>query len=228
MRLRSIAIILMLLALVGGAIAQGSYYPQQIGTGKTIKSYGGTNYAMVPALQVIAAAESSDDDQIKAAVKNEFNATTKFVLTSSGTYMNGSFLAQPDVPRNIIVTMNNTATCALKITGTDISDAVITENLTWAAETGIKASTKAFKTVTRIDATSSVTTVQGKIGTGNLLGLNEKLGTYDQVCDTYVNGVIESTAAAVTKNSTVLSLNTVDTASAPGGYVTLVYYMLRG
>ena len=227
MRLRSIVIIMMLLVLVGGAMAQGSYYPQQIGTGKTVKSYGGTNYAMVPALQIIPAAESSDDDQIKAAAVNEFNSTTHFVLTSSGTSSSG-FLAQPDVPRNIIVTMNNTATVALKITGTDISDAPITENLTWAGETGIKASTKAFKTVTRIDGTASATTVQAKIGTGNLMGLNEKLGTYDNVVSTFVNGVIEGTAAAVTKNSTVVSLNTVDTASAPGGYVTLVYYMLKG
>jgi len=229
MKLRSIAIILMLLALVGGAMAQGSYYPQQIGTGKTVKSYGGTNYVMVPALQVIPAAESSDDDQIFNTTGGALNTTTNLIVTSTGAY-DTYFIAQPDVPRNIIGTVNASTNLSVKLTGTDISDAAITENLTWAAETGVKASTRAFKTVTRVDATLTAgeTAKTLKLGTGNLLGLNEKLGTYDQVCDTYVNGVIESTAAAVTKNSTVLSLNTVDTASAPGGYVTLVYYMLKG
>lgn len=221
MRLRSIAIILVLLMLVGGAMAQGSYYPQQIGTGKTIKSYGGTNYAMVPALQIIAAAESSDDDQLFAATTGHCNQSTNILKTT--------FLAQPDVPRNIIATFNASTNGSIKIAGTDISSAAITENLT-ISSASTAASTKAFKTVTRIDAdlTAGDTNKTLKMGTGNLMGLNEKLGTYDQVCDTYVNGVIESTAAAVIKNSTVLSLNTVDTASAPGGYVTLVYYMLKG
>lgn len=222
--MKKLLTLLVLFSLVALAAGQGSYYPQQVGTGKTVKSYGGTNYAMVSVLQIIPAAESSDDDQIMAAYINAFNSTTKFVLTTASS----QFLAPPDVPRNIIVTMNTSTTCAMKLTGTDISGATITENLTWTAETGAKASTKAFKTVTRIDATTTTNTAQAKIGTGNLLGLNEYLGTYDQVSDTYVNGVIESTAAAVTKSSTVLSTNTVDTASAPGGYVTLVYMALRG
>ena len=221
MKLRSIAIIMMLLVLVGGAMAQGSYYPQQIGTGKTVKSYGGTNYAMVPALQIIPAAESSDDDQLFAATTGHCNQSTNILKTT--------FLAQPDVPRNLIATYNASTSGSIKITGTDISDAAITENLTISSASSA-ASTKAFKTVTRIDAdlTTGETNKTLKMGTGNLMGLNEKLGTYDNVVSTFVNGVIEGTAAAVTKNSTVVSLNTVDTNSAPGGYVTLVYYMLKG
>lgn len=211
----------MLLVLVGGAMAQGSYYPQQIGTGKTVKSYGGTNYAMVPALQIIPAAESSDDDQLFAATTGHCNQSTNILKTT--------FLAQPDVPRNLIATYNASTSGSIKITGTDISDAAITENLTISSASSA-ASTKAFKTVTRIDAdlTTGETNKTLKMGTGNLMGLNEKLGTYDNVVSTFVNGVIEGTAAAVTKNSTVVSLNTVDTNSAPGGYVTLVYYMLKG
>jgi len=220
---------LMLLSLVMLAAGQGSYYPQQIGSGKTIKSYGGTNYLMVQGLQIIPAAETSDDDQILNTTGGALNTTTNLIVTSSGTYSK-YFLAQPDVPRNIIGTVNASTYLALKLTGTDISDAVITENLTWAGASGVKASTRAFKTVTRIDATlaANQTAKTVKVGTGDLLGLNVKLGTYDQVSDTYVDGVIEATAAAVTKNSTVVSLNTVDTATAPGGRVTLVYYALRG
>lgn len=210
----------MLLALVGGAMAQGSYYPQQIGTGKTIKSYGGTNYVMQPALQVIAAAESSDDDQLFAYASGHCNQSTNILKTT--------FLAQPDVPRNIIATYNASTNGSIKITGTDIFGAVITENLTIASASS-GASTRAFKTVTRIDAdlTAGETNKTLKMGTGNLLGLNEYMGTYDQVLDSYVNGVLEGTKAAITRNTTVLSLNTIDTASAPGGYTTWVYYLLK-
>lgn len=227
--MRKLLTFLALLSLIALAVGQGSYYPQQVGTGKTVKSYGGTNYVMVPVLQIIPAAESSDDDQIFNTTGGALNTTTNLIITSSGDY-SGYFIAQPDVPRNIIGTVNASTNLSVKITGTDISGAVITENLTWTAATGVKASTKAFKTVTRVDATLTAgeTAKTLKLGTGNLLGLNEYLGTYDQVSDTYVNGVLEGTAAAVTKNSTVLSLNTVDTASAPGGYVTLVYYTLKG
>ena len=220
--MRKLLIFLSLLMLIGAVAAQGSYYPQQIGSGKTVKSYGGgTNYLMVPTVQTIPVAESSDDDQLFAATTGHCNQTTNILKTT--------FLAQPDVPRNIIATFNASTSGSIKITGTDINSAAITENLTIStASSG--ASTKAFKTVNRIDAdlTAGETNKTLKMGTGNLLGLNEYLGTYDQVSDTYVNGVIESTAAAVTKNSTVLSLNTVDTASAPGGYVTLVYMQVRG
>lgn len=226
--MRKLLTFLVLFSLVALAAGQGSYYPQQIGTGKTIKSYSGTNYALVPAVQTISAAESSDDDQLLNATGGALNQTTNLIITSTGTY-SAYFIAQPDIPRNIIATFNASTSGSVKLTGTDISGAVITENLTISSASS-GASTKAFKTVTRIDAdlTTGQTAKTVKVGTGNLLGLNEYLGTYDQVSDTYVNGIIESTAAAVTKNSTVLSLNTVDTASAPGGYVTLVYYALKG
>lgn len=226
--MRKLLIFLVLFSLVALAAGQGSYYPQQIGTGKTIKSYSGTNYLMVPAVQAIGPAESSDDDQLLNATGGALNQTTNLIITSTGTYSE-YFIAQPDVPRNIIATWNATTSGSLKLTGTDISGAAITENLTVSSGT-TAASTKAFKTVTRIDAdlTTGETAKTVKVGTGNLLGLNEYLGTYDQVSDTYVNAVLESTAAAVTKSSTVLSQNTVDTASAPGGYTTLVYYMLKG
>ena len=155
------------------------------------------------------APEASDDDQIKAAKKNEFNATTHFLLTTAS----GNFLAQPDFARNIIVTMNNTATGSLKLTGTNIAGTALTENLTWAGESGVKASTAAFKTITRVDGTFSATTVQAKIGTGDLLGLNQKLAT-NTVVLAALNDVREATAPSVTVSSTTLSLNTIDLQSS--------------
>ncbi len=226
--MRQIAIFVVLLALVGGAMAQGSWYPEQVNIGKTLKSYGGTTYALTPGVQAIGPAENTDDDQIFNATGGSCNQTTNLRIDSTGTY-SAYFIAQPDVARNIIATFNASTNGSVKITGTDISDSAITENITISSASS-GASTKAFKTVTRVDAdlTTGETAKTLKVGTGNLLGLNEKLGTYDWVTDTYVNAALEATKASVTKNSTVLSLNTVDTNSAPGGYTTLVYYLLKG
>lgn len=217
---KSLIIFVVAMVLVGSTMAQGSWYPKRTGT-TPIASDTGSNLEGFIAIQTIPVAETSDDDQIMAAYINAFNNTTKFVLLSNSS----QFLAQPDVSRNIIVTMNTSTTCALKLTGTDISGAAITENLTWTAETGVKASTKAFKTVTRIDATTTTNTAQAKIGTGDLLGLNTKLAT-NTVLLAALNDTKEATAPSVTVSSTVLSLNTIDTNTAPGGKVTKVWYIV--
>lgn len=222
-------LILVLVLFLCGSVADAAFYPTQTHTGKTVKSYGNTTYLMVPGVQAIGPAENSDDDQIFDATFGLLNNTVNLIVTSSGVHSSG-FLAQPDVPRNIIGTVNATTTCSVKITGTDIANSVITENLTWTSESGVKATTRAFKTVTRVDA--DLATGQDpktlKLGTGNVLGLNQLLGDLDQVIATYVNGAVETTPAAVRKSTTDLASNTVDTYSAPGGYITIVYYLLRG
>jgi len=182
-------------------------------------------YGMV-AIQTIAAAESSDDDQIFNTTGGALNTTTKLIITSTGTY-SGYFLAQPDVPRNIIGTVNASTNLSVKITGTDISGAAITENLTWSAATGVKASTKAFKTVTRVDATLTAgeTAKTLKLGTGDLLGLNTTLSKNTVLFD-FVGATRDTTAPSVTVNGTVVSLNTIDTYTAPGGSATMVWMVI--
>lgn len=176
------------------------------------------------AIQTIAAAESTDTNQIMVAQKNDFNSTTHFVLKSTGT-SSAAFVDQPDVPRNIIATMNTSTSGSLKLTGTDISGAVITENLTWSSASGAKSSTKAFKTITRVDGTCTTNTAQFILGTGDLLGLNTKFAT-DPVLFCALGGTREGTAPSVTVSSTVLSQNTIDTSSAPGGAVTKVWMVV--
>ena len=196
--MKILSILLVLMFLTGASMAQ--WYP------------GGNSVRM----STIASAESSDDDQLATATPA--NNTTHILMTSG-------FLAQPDVPRNLIVTPSGSATGSLKFTGTDIGDDAITENLTFTT-TGVVAGAKAFKTVTRIDGTFSQGTARTlKIGTGNLLGMNIRLAT-NTVFIAALNSVREATAPAVTVSSTVLSLNTIDTDSAPGGYVTKYWYVI--
>lgn len=238
MRASIIALLLVLFVGFAGAAAWTPTYNMGSDSGATfpgpINAYGfGATYTPTDAgasvlngwgqiaVQTIAAAETTDTDQIKIAHVNEFNATTNFRMDSTGAY-NGYFVAQPDVPRNIIVTMNTSTSGDVKLTGTDIADAVITENLTWTAETGAKSSLRAFKTITRVDGHISTSTAQAIIGTGNVLGLNI-LSATNPVLYCALGGTREGTAPTVTVSSTVLSLNTIDTSSAPGGAVTKVW-----
>ena len=199
----------MIAAIMGLAAAQGSWYPGA--TGDLLRGYIG--------YQDITA-ESSDTDQWGNDIL--LNLTLNPIVTSSGTY-DTYFLAQPDVPRAMIVTANTSITGTFKFTGTDIDDQAITENITISATT-TGTTTKAFKTVTRVDAdlTATASFAQFDVGTADLLGLDTKMDG-NNVIFVKVNKAYETTRPSVTYNSTVKSLNTIDTNTAPGGYVTEVF-----
>ena len=86
---------------------------------------------------------------------------------------------QPDIPRNVTVTrtVNGAADTPgiITVTGTNYSDAVITEDITPGANGVVVAGTKAFKTITSVvgtgwaiaDAADSIV-----VGTGDELGLH--------------------------------------------------------
>ena len=203
--MRYLSIFLAMMFVIG--MASSAWYP---GTA-TVK------------VQSLDAAETTDTDQIKAAAVNEFNSTTHFVLTSSGASSSG-FIAQPDVCRNIIATMNTSTSGSLKLTGTNINGETITENLTWAAESGAKSSTKAFETIPRVDGTCTTNTAQFILGTGGLLGMRATIGPTNTVFMAALGGTREATAPSVTVSSTDVSLCTIDTSTAPGGAVTKFWY----
>lgn len=204
--MRYLSILLAMMFVIG--MASSAWYP---GTA-TVK------------VQSLDAAETTDTDQIKAAAVNEFNSTTHFVLTSSGASSSG-FIAQPDVCRNIIATMNTSTSGSLKLTGTNINGETITENLTWVAASGAKSSTKAFETITRVDGTCTTNTAQFILGTGDLLGMRATIGPTNTVFMAALGGTREATAPSVTVNSTDVSLCTIDTSTAPGGAVTKFWYV---
>ena len=222
--MRFIPIFLALFLITGAALAASAPLNKDVNT--PIKTDTGTaNRLGWVSIQTIASAESSDDDQLLNTTGGALNQTTNLIVTSTGAY-SAYFLAQPDVPRNVIATWNATTSGSIKLTGTDINGASITENLKVSSGT-TAASTKAFKTVTRIDAdlTTGQTAKTVKIGTGDLLGLNSKLAT-NTVLLAALDGTREGTAPAVTVNSTVLSLNTIDTSTAPGGKITKIWYIV--
>lgn len=217
---------LSLFLIMGLVAGQGSWYPEKLQTGREVVGYGGiygANYAMVAVYQIIPAAESADADQIANDVS--LNSSIKLLINSTGTG-SSNFGDDPDIPRCLTVTPAGAVSSEIKFTGTDISGAVITENLTFTTSAVAQTTTKAFMNVTRIDATTTGTTRLTDIGVSDKLALSQKLGTYDQVVHAWVDGALEGTAPTITKSSTVLSLNTIDTSTAPGGHTTWVYYLI--
>lgn len=207
---RFIAILLVLMAFMGAASAASSDVA------------GVYNKNLVGAVITIPAAETSDTDQIVNDAS--LNSTTNLLIRSTGVG-SSNFIDDPDVPRCLIVTPSGAVTTEIKFTGLDISGAVITENLTFSASSDAQTTTKAFKNVTRIDATTTSATPRTvDIGTADKLALNKKFAV-NPVVYCSVNGAREATAPAVTVSSTVLAQNTIDTATAPGGHVTKIWVL---
>lgn len=206
---RFVSILLVLMALMGAALAASSDVA------------GVYNKNLVGAVITIPAAETSDTDQLVDDAS--LNSTTKLLIRSTGVG-SSNFRDDPDVPRCLIVTPSDVVTTEMKFTGLDISGAVITENLTFTASSTAQTTTKAFKNVTRIDATTSGTTRTVDIGTADKLALNKKFAV-NPVVYCSVNGAREATAPAVTVSSTVLAQNTIDTSTVPGGHVTKVWVL---
>jgi hypothetical protein len=217
--MRSFLIFLVLTAVIG--MAAGDWYPASKDAGPIKTDSKETNLIGTISIQCIGnitagtGPEPSDDDQLFAAIP--CNQTVNIRKTS--------FLAQPDYPRNIIATFNASTAGSIKITGTDISGAAITENLTVSGTSA--ASTKAFKTVTRIDAdlASGQTNKTLKMGTGDRLALNTKLSR-NTVIWAFLGNTRESTAPSVTTNSSVLSLNTADLSSELNSGPVWLYYIV--
>ena len=207
--MRFISILLVLMALMGAASAASSDVA------------GVYNKNLVGAVITIPAAETSDTDQIVNDAS--LNSTTKLLIRSTGVG-SSNHIDDPDVPRCLIVTPSDTVTTEIKFTGLDISGAVITENLTFTASSTAQTTARAFKNVTRIDATTSGATRTVDIGTSDKLALNKKFAV-NPVVYCSVNGVREATAPTVTVDSAAVCNNTIDTNTAPGGHVTKVWVL---
>ena len=216
--MRYISILLVLLLMTGAALGASAPLNKDVNTPIKTDTSAANRLGWI-SIQTIAAAESSDDDQLVNGAS--LNSTTPLALdpTRSG------FLDQPDVPRALLVTPSDVVTTAIKFTGTDISGATISEWANFSASSTAVTTTKAFKTVSTINATTTGTTRTVKIGTSDKLGLNSKLAKNTVLFD-FVGATRDTTAPAVTVSSTVLSLNTIDTNTAPGGAATMVWYIV--
>ena len=145
-------------------------------------------------------------------VTNRFVATTALLKTGLYTLANTA----PDVPRNVVITTTGTHTGVVTatITGTDISDAVISEILTVPATATTVTGVKAFKTIKSIEG-GGAGTVDSQtviIGTGNLIGLPVLLANGTKVLattDTTIAVLVGSTSDTILSQSSVTGNSTV-------------------
>jgi len=149
-----------------------------------------------------------------AYVKATFagNSTTTAVTLSS-------FLAQPDVPRNLVITPGSTtadvAACDVVVNGTNFFGAAISETFSFA-ENASSATTgsKAFKTVTSVvfpaNCEDSPYTATWSIGIGEKIGLKRCMANAGDWVWSQVGGVYETTRATMAADTNEVEKNTAD------------------
>jgi len=139
--------------------------------------------------------------------------------TSANAISTTTFVAQPDITRNIVITPGSTtadvASCTINVVGTDFHGQSMNEDFVFA-ENASSATTgaKAFKTVTSVDYPASCEDspfeATWSIGYGSKLGLKRCLAQAGHVFFTTVDGAKESTGPTVVKDIANIEGNTAD------------------
>lgn len=139
--------------------------------------------------------------------------------TAAAAVVVSTMLAQPDSPRNVVVTPGGTtadvAACVVVVAGTDIFNKAISENFSFL-ENASTATTgaKAFKTVTSVtfpanceDSTYGAT---WDVGYGEKIGMKRCMDYAGHVVFTTIDGAKETTAPTMAASASAVSGNTVD------------------
>jgi hypothetical protein len=154
-----------------------------------------------------------------AASTSYVKAATYAGPTSAAVVTLTSFLAQPDVPRNIVITPGATTgdveSCVIVVSGTNIFNAAITENFTFAADaSSAQTGAKAFKTVSSVvfpaNCESGGFNASWTIGIGEKIGLNRCMANNGSIVQTNVGGAKETTFPTVVSDSDEVEKNTAD------------------
>ncbi len=130
-----------------------------------------------------------------------------------------TFVANPDVPRNLVITPGSTtadvAACDVVVNGTNFFNDSISETFAFAdnassATTGAKA----FKTVTSVvfpaNCEDTPFTATWSIGYGEKLGLKRCMAEAGAWSHSSINGAKEATAATVVADTNEVEKNTAD------------------
>lgn len=154
--------------------------------------------------------------------------------TSAAATTISTFLAQPDVPRNLILTPGGTTgdveACVVTISGTNIKNQSISETFTFAANASTAVTgSKAFKTVTSVsfpaNCESGAFAATWSLGQGYKLGLRNCLANAGSYFHTSYNGIKEVTAATVAASASAVESNTIQLSSMLLGSDVVAYYV---
>lgn len=135
-------------------------------------------------------------------------------LSTNAATSFSSFSAQPDFPRNVVITpggsTNSIAAGTAVVTGTNIYGKVISENFALTNnQTSATTGSKAFASVTSvaIPATDGAS-AQISVGVGQKLGVPRCLNNAGEYAFSEFNGAYETTRGTMAVNSTTVESNT--------------------
>jgi hypothetical protein len=161
----------------------------------------------------------------KQTITNPAAAGTNQVLsanagaTSAAVATVSTFVAQPDFPRNRLVTPARTTgdveSCVVVIAGTNYSGASISENFTFAADASTaQTGSKAFKTVSSVtfpaNCESGGFAATWSVGYGEKIGIKNCLDAAGNILFSTLNGAKEATAPTIAASASAIESNTAD------------------
>lgn len=178
----------------------------------------------------------------KQSITNPAAAGTADILSGSDGPSSAAaatvttFVAQPDVPRNLVITPGGTTgdveSCVITVTGTNIRNKVITETFTFAANASTATTgAKAFKTVSSVawpaNCESGAFAATWSVGWGEKLGLKTCLDNAGDILFSLLNGAKEATAPTMVADNDEVEKNTADFNGAMNGSNDFVLYFMQ-
>lgn len=139
--------------------------------------------------------------------------------TSTAAVTVSSFVAQPDVPRNLVITPGSTtadvAACTVVVNGTNFAGQVISEDFAFLANaSSATTGAKAFKTVTSVvfpaNCEDTPFTASWSVGYGEKLGVKNCLAKKGHVVHSTLNGDKEATGPTMVVDDDEIEKNTAD------------------
>lgn len=161
----------------------------------------------------------------KQTITNPAAAGTNQILSASAGATSAaaatitSFAAQPDVPRNLVITPAGTTgdveSCTVVVNGTDFYGASLSESFVFSADASTATTgAKAFKTVSSVvfpaNCESGGFAATWSIGYGEKLGLKKCLAQAGHILFSTLNGAKEATAPTIAASASAVSGNTAD------------------
>lgn len=156
--------------------------------------------------------------------------------TSSAAVTLTTFAAQPDVPRNLVITPGTSTvdvgTCTVTVNGTNIKGTGISEDFAFTNnQSSATTGSKAFKTVTSVvfplnceDGSFAAT---WSIGVGEKIGLKRCMTSTGDWFHSTLNGTKEATAATIAVSATAVESNTADFNGTMDGSADFIGYFMQ-
>lgn len=171
--------------------------------------------AKLPTQKMIEA--QSFNNVTAAGTANVLSANAGNTSASAATVT--TFVAQPDVARNLVITpggtTNDVAACSVTVLGTNNSGKAISEAFSFSANASTATTgSKAFLTVTSVvfpaNCEDSPFGATWSIGYGEKLGVKKCMESAGHILFSTLNGSKEGTAPTMTVDSDELEKNTAD------------------